>query len=335
MSDVTTAVFQDQVADSLVSPIDQAYIPEAQSPNWDHRLSAMQNDIGDSLLGIEQAPAEEHQEQETDGPEQFAAEVADEAERQQILDDAEASISQQQQTQSAPEAPLTPEAIQQGIQALDQQIEHLGLNDQVAAQQFAIDVGVSPQDVNTQALGSTMAKLACSAVNIVAGGGSVGPIPPLAAQAFTSDFLRAFGIDARTTNVDSERFATVALQGAMQVVEALKTYGLEAPLDRINNPQMAEYFATAINQAFGFNAFADRRMALQLADAGAKYVREVVRKLASQQPANRGRAGNPQPRSQARPAGSRTQGNRSRAKFRTNNDIFSPEVLDRMALNRL
>jgi hypothetical protein len=260
---------------------------------------------------------------------------------QQITDELRGEPERSQQPQAQPEAAeqaeLSPAEIQQGIQQLSDTVEQLGLNDQEAAASLAYDLSVpfgsDPRSIDSQALGQTMAQAVLSAVQIAENGGeNLGPVPLHAAQAFTGDFLRSLGVDPRTTQVDSQQFANVVISGLVNFIDTVKVHGVNASLDRLNSPEMCEWFAKGVLQSFGVTDPVTREYALHLADAGGKYILSVLRNLEQAQPQQR----------QSRQAGRQSQGSRAGSgrqksngapRFKSNNDIFDDEAMNTCQLH--
>src|SRR5579864_1304643 len=308
-------------------------MPSNEMPAMDITRAEEQEAIATSLLGDEleteqsEQPSEQYEESE-DLQEQIADSLVDHPESQ-----AEDTQPEQYEEMQEP-AELTPQAIQQGIQRLDQDVTELGLNDETAAKTLAYDLtapfGVDPAGIDSQALGSTMAKMTLSAVQVFnAMGGDLsnglGPIPRDSAIAFTNDFLRSWGIDPRNSSVDPGQFSSLMLAGALNFLDSVNTYGINASLDRLNSSEGAQWFADAIHRCFGMNDSVTRERALAIADAGGKYMLSILRKLESQaqaQPAQRNS------RSNARSTSRQSQSTRARPRFDTNRDIFDTETLE-------
>jgi hypothetical protein len=210
-----------------------------------------------------------------------------------------------------------------GLEQLNQDVERLGLNDEGAAQQLAYQLsapfGTSPETVDTKALGSTLSKMALSAAEewdrIGGDFQALRPISTQAAQVFTSDFLGSFGVDARLSQVDPVQFTRLMFGGALNFISAVNQHGLNAPMERLNDPQTAEWFVSELNKCFGINQPVDRQTALHIVDASGRYMLGVLQKLVSQ---HGGRQ-----QSDARPSRARTSQRRSR--FQTNQDLFDDE----------
>ena len=238
--------------------------------------------------------------------------------------------AEERQAEQSP-AELTPQQVQEGVEQLSQAVEHYQLNDAGAAQQLAYDLtaanGGDPGSVDAGALGSTMAKAVLSACQIFDDyAGNPQNLPTVsreAAQHFTGDFLRSFGMDPRTTQVDAQRFSNLVLSGTLNFISAAKAQGLNATMDRLNSAEAAEWFANELHQCFGQTGPVSREYALHLADAGGKYILGILQKLQQLQPAqsNNRRAASGSSR-QAR------GGRRSAARFQSNNDIFDADTMD-------
>lgn len=296
----------------------------------------IQDDIANSLLGDEAEYSDVDEQPETDPDEQVLSEAVEDS----LVDNPEQEeteqpeFEEQQETeyeQPTEEAPteLTPQAIQESIQSLDRAVTELGLNDEAAAMRLAQDLtvpfGTDPSGINSQALGQTMSKVVISAARIFdeTGGdlSQVGAIPRDSAVAFTNEFLRSWGIDPRTSQVNPEHFASVMFQGTMNFLQAASTYGLDASMDRLNMPEAAEAFANAVHQCFGINQPVTRERALAIADAGGKYIISTLKKLDALQQSQAAQ----RPARQSRSA--QTRQSRPGQRFRTNSDLFDEDTL--------
>jgi hypothetical protein len=327
LADITEALNQDAIADSLVDPAGAEPMPggwgghvtmhevaELTEDGYDENLSSAENEVGDFLTGEDgRQPKDVHD----------SAASAEELDR--VFGNPnwrEAAAKPDQATAPQPEPTLA--EIQTGMQQLGEAVEQLGLNDQGAATELAYSLtqpfGADPSSVDTKLLGTTMSKVVLSAAQIHAAGGTVGPVSSEAAKAFTSEFLGAFGIDARTAQVDSQRLANTVLASARNFIEATKTHGLTASLNRLNEGEAAEFYVNNLLQSFGINQPADRAHALQIADAFGKYMLGVLGKL---------------PQAAQRQAQQRTQAARnsrpgkksSKVQMRTNTDLFDADTM--------
>lgn len=317
---------EDAVADSLVDP--EGAVP-LSSINFDG--------VADERMA-EEWPNEQADFVESEGePEEQKSEPRQAQPVQSVLNDEEldeliAQRSQpesQEQSQPQEYREPTPAEVNEGVQRLGQEAERLGLNDQASAQQLAYDLsvpfGAAPGAIDHQALGSTMSKAVLSAVSIYESlnGDITQPLPPIplaSAQAFTGDLLRAFNVDPRTVQVDAQGLASLALGATLNIINTVEEHGIDAGLDRINDPQIAEFFANRLNQLFGINQPADRATALHIADSFAKYVLGGLRKLPRADDEQ-------QPQQQPR---------RQRAHVETNEELFNdPEILRKIRMERL
>jgi hypothetical protein len=321
MSDITQAVVQDEIASSLMDA------PVVGS--W------MDGEIADH--GAEEAPTEIAEQPESDGRlsendvEQLAGQVARPGESLQR----EGQQSQNQPEQNQPQE-ATPQQIQESIQALDAVVEQHQLDDPALASEFAegfcqaFNVDPLVAGVDVKALGHTMSKVAFSAAQIYdATGGDpskIGAIQPQMAQAFSSEFLRSWGVDPRQVQVDSQQLASTVLGGVMNFFDTYQKLGGKVTnLEQLNSPEASEYFLTSFLKAFGVETPVDRGMALRFADACGKYLIGFLGKVQQVQPqASRGRG-----------QASRSSASRARGKFRTNNDLYDPETLDAVANERM
>jgi len=321
-SDVSNSAAQSAIADSILDG--DNIIGSHADPNWfEQTEDSFEND---EPMGYETSP--EQEQREPVDLDELGQRLADEHEHNEILNQAEASLHQQE-NQPAPE--LTPQQIAANIQQLDEKAEQLGLKDVTSAAQLAYDLTVpfsaAPNSIDSTGLGSTMAKTLLSAVNIYKESGgnisNLGPIHPVAAERFTSDLMRSFGIDTRMAPVDSQAIAQTILGGTLAVIATVDQYGWDTPIERLNNAENAQFFADRLFQALGAGP-ADRGTALHLADAFAKYVVNGLQQL---------RRVDAQQREQ-RPA--RRQTTQSRRARSWNEDIFGdPEVLERLRMERL
>ena len=341
MSDITEALTQDAIADSLINPAGAVPLPEdwgghkeirevatVTEDSFDPNLSDVENEFGDSLVGN---PEEGGEADPAASAEELDEVLGDQAWRSP---DKAQETNEEQPQQEQPQE-LTPAEVHERIHQLDQAVEQLGLNDQPAAQELAYSLtapfGADPGSIDAKILGSTMSKVVLSAAQIHDGGNfeNLAPISPEAAKAFTGDFLRAFGIDARAVEVDSQRLASTMLAGTLNFLSAVKTYGVNASLERLNTPEAAEAYVNSLLQALGQNQPASREHALRLADSFGKYVLSLLQKLPQPAP-QQGR----QARSQARSGKPSRAAKRSGSQFRTNrtgHDAGSARACRRLA----
>ena len=312
ISDNTTDIAtQETLADSLVAPLDAEGQPVLQ---------------GDEGEYGEQESGEEGDGQLNDRDE-INAQLWEQAE--QI-----GRGSQQQETQQEAAQPIevTPQAVQEGLQQLDQTVNDFGLNDPAEAALLGSSLGVDP--AHSVALGSVIAKTTLSALSVLeqcrGDLSQIGQIPRTAAVAFSNDFLRAIGADPRMSNANPEQLAGVVLHGALSFIKAVEAHGLNASLDVLNDPQASEFFVNALFQCFGSGERADRQYSLALADAGGRYILSVLRKLDGVQQSQPRQARQSQSRqSQGRRSAPARQRASARVQMRTNADLFDEEAMDR------
>src|SRR6266851_4085732 len=203
MSDITQAIEQDAISDSLVAPLESE--------------SQFVEQYGEHESG------EEHGGQErSDDWQQINDELRAETAR----------LQERPEQEAAQPVEVTPQAIQEGLQQLDQAVNELGLNDPAEATILASALGVDP--ANSVPLGTVMAKTTLSALHVLeqAGGdlSKIGPIPRESAVAFSNDFLRALGMDPRMSQANPEQLASVVLSGTLSFLKAVETYGVNASL---------------------------------------------------------------------------------------------------------
>lgn len=287
-SDISNAEFQDRLADSLLDPEGARPMSELYEHFDDVADERMQEEWanGEQVDFAEGAEGTEETEQSVLEADATGQEFADDEEFNKVLDHGEDWLREQENAQQPEARELTPAEINAGIEQLGQAVEQLGLNDPAAAQQLAYDLtapfSAAPNSIDADGLGSTMSKVVLSALQIHEaqdGNSNLGPILPQAAQAFTAEFLAAFGIDPRMMEVDSQRFAGVVLVGTLNFLDAVANYGPRAGLEQLNGPAGAEWFARELNACFGINAPMARETALHLADAGGRYILSLLGKL--------------------------------------------------------
>jgi len=252
--------------------------------------------------------------------------------------------AQPEQTQQQAEA--APQSIQEGIQALDAAVEQYELNDPLSAKDFASEfcesLGSSLYDsgVNVEAFGGVMAKTALSAAQIYDSvQGDISKIPaqiaPESAKAFTYDFLKAWGVDARTVQCNEQLLAGTVFQGVLNFYATYQQLGGKVTsVDQLNSPENAEHFLGNFLKAFGVETQVDRTVALRFADAAGKYLLGFMGKLNQIQPEparpQRSRAGASRSSGQQRATGRapRKAASDRSTRFRTNGDIFTDDVMD-------
>lgn len=245
---------------------------------------------------------------------------------------------QPEQTQT-----FTPEAVEAAVQALDATVKQHNLNDAPSANEFAsafcesLGTDVYKSGVNVEALGSTMAKASLSAMQVYeAAQGDLSRIPPVpdaSAKAFSHDLLRGLGIDPRAVPVDEGLLANTVFQGALSFLHTYQSYGGKVTdFAKLNDGALSEQFFGNFLRAFGINAAVDRAAAIRFADAGGRYLLNMIgkinainaRNLEAQQKTARGKS-----RGGRVPARFRDAMKGSKApQFQSNRDIFSESALE-------
>ena len=321
--EVERAAEQDAIANSLLG------LDAEGEPFADDHVEPM-SQLEDRVFGDENEQGGEQQLAEHDDVEQMFddAEARLEIERQE-QEQAEAEQAEQQEQP----AELTPAQVAEGLQHLDNTVQELGLNDPGEAAQLAHAVGIGA-NANLEQFGGTMAKAVLSTLSQYESGADPYTlrIPPAAAEAFAFDFLRSQGVDPRNVPVDANQLASAINQGIWNFLYAVDTMGPNVPLERLNSPEGAQWFADNLARAFGGDEGVARDYALKLADAGGKYILGILGRLQQRQAdAHAAR------RQQAQPS-RRSQGTRQpsghRSPFRTNRDIFDDEVMERLDLEQ-
>ena len=306
--DAADVALQESLADSLVAPLDNEGQPISQGEDGDYS----------------EQESGEHDGQLNDR-DQINAELWEQAEQ------IERGSEQESEQAAAQPTEVTPQAVQAGIQELEQQVNDLGLNDPAEASLLANSLGVD--SANSGALGSVLAKTTLSALNVLQEcQGDFSKIPPIsreAARAFSNEFMRAVGADPRMSQADPQQLTSVVLHGALSFLQAVNTYGLNASLDTLNTPEASEFFANALFQCFGSGERADRQYSLAISDAAGRYMLSVLRRLDGAQQSQPRQARQSQSRqSQGRRATPARQKSSGRVAMRTNTDLFDDEALD-------
>jgi hypothetical protein len=346
MSDITQAVEQDAIAESLLSDdnivarlggglVHEGERPpaeEAEPDGSEAYLTDNEREIADTLV-----PDQEQEEQQAIDPRDEAGRRAmEEFEHDRLLDDIQRHTAEREAERQA--EMQSPAKIQEGMQRLDADVEQHGLNDPVAAKAFADDFcgafGSDPvtAGADVQALGKVMAKTALSGLKLyheTGGDASKAPfLPAESAKAFTREFLAAWGVDARTAEHVNERaLAGTVLAGVMNFIDSYQRFGGRiTDVSQLNEPAMAEQWANSLLTALGYQGGVDRAVALKLADAGGKYVLSMISKLQQMQPQQRGQ-GRQSRGNSARQTARRAA--RGPSRFQTNQDIFDEDTMDR------
>jgi hypothetical protein len=314
MSDITEAVAQAEIADSLMdAPIVGSWQDDALA---DHG---------------EEAEGRESVEQAERSTSPLSDAELDELAQQQR--ETQQQPAEQEQSAAEPSA----EQIQESFERLDATVEQHGLNDAGLAKEFsdnfcqAFGLDSYNAGVDVQQMGNVMAKTALSAMQIYESSGGdpskVGPIPAAAAKQFSYEFLKSWGVDPRTTSVNESLLASTVLSGVLNFVDSyMRAGGRVQSLEQLNSPEVAEYFLGNFLKAFGVETQVDRGMALKFADAAGNYLLKFMGKVGQIQP----QAANSRGRAQAsRTQATRTQSRRqASSRMRSNQDIFDDETLE-------
>jgi hypothetical protein len=360
--DITLQAAQEEIADSLLS--DDNII--AVLPHQGNLTDATPEQMGSEA---------EHGESQFDNPEDYFAEalylqehdaqkLGDEglqrkleAEGEQPGNNAESTIQAQRvtkgntarpepETQEQP-AEVAAQSVQEWAERTEATIQEHGLNDPQTAKGFAdefcaaLGTDVYRSGIDVQALGSTMAKTALSALSVYeAAQGDPQSIPqvaPAAAKQFSYDIIRGLGMDPRTVQgVDEQLLADTVLRGVLNFYDTYQRYGGKvSDVSRINDPEAAELFLGKFMEALGASQPASRQTAIKVADALGNYLLGFIGKINQanqrQAEARQGQGG--------RTNTGRGRGQRVPQRFKegvkgrgtpqmdTNADIFSPEVL--------
>jgi hypothetical protein len=305
--------------------------------------SETQDMIAESLLGEPEQAGEEKGGQFGPGEfdrseDHFSSDEIDRAGK--FFDEApqgrQAAQPEQQQAETAPQS------VQESVAALDALVSEHSLNDAALAKDFAAGFceafgpDLYSAGANVEGLGNVMAKTALSAAQVYDSvGGDLSKLPteisPEAAKAFTYDFLKAWGVDPRTTQVNEQLFAGTVLQGVLNFYATYQARGGNTSVDQLNSSEMAEQFLGNFLRAFGVEGQVDRGMALRLADAGGKYLLGFLGNLSAiqPQPARSQRSRTSASRSSVQQRSSaRAPGKGRSTRFRTNGDIFDDDTLN-------
>jgi hypothetical protein len=291
MSDITEAVTQQQIADSILD--DSNILGSWKGASLAETPAEAPKSEADKLADL---ATDRTEGQRTEGqPEQFTEHQTRELARKVAQPNEYFEKPNQQEPAQAAQQPATPEQVQQGIEQLDAFVQQHELNDPASAKNFASDLcqafgsDLYQSGVNIESFGSTMAKVAVSALQTyeLTGGdpSRLTPVSPAAAKAFTYDFLRAFGEDPRGVTVNEQLLANTVLYGALNFIDTYQRFGGRVTnLDQLNDPAAAEMFLGSFLKSFGIESPVDRAVALKLADAGGKYLLSIISKLGQIQP---------------------------------------------------
>lgn len=343
MADITEAVHQQEVADSILdAPIvatlshEGNFIEAAEgfsdAPEGESQFENPEDYLAQAVFD------QEHDAQKL-GDDGLRAKL----EREGIEPEQREAAPEREQAQEGQEQPhtATPAEIQAGIEQLDNVVKEYGLNEPADAREFASDFcGAFGSDifkagVDVESLGGVMSKTALSALNVYrATGGDlskIGEIPEQSAQAFAHDLLKGMGVDPRSINVDAMLLARTTLGGMVNFLRTYDAYGGKVTdLAKLNDPRQAEFYLQNFVKAFGQDGPVNREAAVRFADACAKQLLRVVGKI-SQVNAQRAQEQQRQPRSRGPrvPAGLRDGVRGSKApRWKTNQDIFDGATMD-------
>lgn len=314
MSDVTEAVAQDMIADSLMS--DDYGVLGSVNELFERTETSTYEPLEQEAPDYERE-SQEPKEQERETPEPI----------QELENDLRDEMAMQ----------LADEQVQEQAESVSaywgQRVEALQLNDPETATEFASNLaamgGMALEDsgVDVKQLGHTMSKTAlsvCELFNEYEGNlGNIPGIPEHEAQEFADDLLGAWGVDTRMfPNVDAGRLAATVFVGGYRILEACKAADYTTDMRKINSPENAVNFATSFLNSIGIEGQAERAWAIQLADAFGRYVISTATKFsgAQEQQAERQTHRASQPSSKRRAV----------QKFQTNDDIFDEETLMRL-----
>jgi hypothetical protein len=290
--------------------------------------AAAQDAIADSLLGDEptEAMGEQYQEQDSGAEQDGEGQLSD---RDQINGELweetqRIEADSRQEAEQPSEVEVSPQAVQESIQQLDQFVGERGLVDPGESALLASALGVDR--ANSAPLGNVLAKVTVSALEVLGQtGGDLSKVPPIsreAAVAFSNEFLRACGADPRQSNANPQQLAQVVLGGTLSFIDAVNKFGLNASMDQLNTAEASEWFANALFQCFGQTQQVDRQYALSLADSAGRYVLAVLKKLDGQR-SEQPQQGRRQSQGSRSGRGQRSSG---RSRFKTNADIFDSEA---------
>lgn len=352
--DITNAVEQDEIAESLLGPQEQQ---ESDGPvsqfsfHGDDLLSeAIAENLADPtrhIMGEEESPDDRQGRLNHSMEERLRSQRPEAQERPQFAEQpgkqSNNSKPPESQEQQQP-AELTMEQVHAGIQELDATVQQHGLNDPQSAREFAADFcsafGTDPykSGMDVETLGSTMAKTTLSAMRVYEqiGGdlSKLSEIPAASAKAFTHDLLTGMGLDPRALNVDDRLLADTVMRGAISFIDTYQRYGGKVTdMSKLNDPSSAEAVFGGFLRAFGIDRPVDRATALKFADAGGKYILSFIGKLGAIQQrtaaANQGKRSSPRQKGQRIAAGLRDgiRGSKS-PRFETNRDVFDGSTMD-------
>src|SRR5215472_15686792 len=266
-SDVSNSVAQESIADTILG---DNVIGQHADPNWFERT---EDSFEDDEPREDMADAES--EQEPVDLDELGQRLADEHEHNEILNQAEASLRQQE---AQHQVPATAQQVYAGIEQLDHATEASGLKEpeqwQPIVEALTSSFGADPSCCDGPRLGSALGKCLQSAADLfIQRNGDVtglGPIHPISAREFASDVLGAFGGDA--SEADAQGFSQLMLGATLSLLQTAEELGPYATVDRMVNPANAQAFVDALFGTLGAGQNADPATAMHLARNYAAYV---------------------------------------------------------------
>lgn len=331
MADITQALEQAEIADSILSD--------------DNIIGSWKSDA------LAETPAAREQETSAESGEKLADLSTDRNDGEQLSPE-EAYIQLAAQVRANGPAPeqqasqpveLTATQVRESMQSREAFIQEHQLNDPLSAKEFALGMteafGGGAMNVNIEQLGLTSALVTDSAALVhekigpqfeqfaasVFQGNSGPMVPAATVNEFFGRFIRSCNQDPRVWEgrVDKQLLAdTVFFCDANIIDGAKKNPGISDP-SQLNDPRVSQWAYGRLLAAFGYDPEQMRQAdpeqfltnALTLADARARYVLSFI-----------GKHEQNRPRVSARPK------QNSGSPFRTNQDIFTNDVMERRAL---
>jgi len=348
MADITEAVHQQEVADSILdAPIvatlsHEGNFIEAAEGFSDAPEGESQFENPEDYLA--QAVFEQEHDAQKLGDDGLAAKLEREGIRPEQREAQKGPTKEEQQEPAQPEAeqPVTFEAIQARFDELDKMIADNGLSDDQSKKGFAdelataLGTNVMNSGWNVEALGSFRDRMNLEALrlNEVTQGdlSRLAAMPEHAADALGFDWLRGVGINPQDfPEADRREFANVYLTGLVNINAAVDKFaGRVTDPARLNDPQANMLFVEKAARALGYTGTITQQAANAVANAIAKDVltfRSRVQAAAQRQQAQpKGTRRNAGPRV---PAGLRDGIRGSKApRWKSNQDIFDGATMD-------
>src|ERR1700687_2357200 len=238
----------------------------------------------------EQAEEISEEERLTSSPEERGVQRLEQLEAQRAQAGGEQANQPQEQEQTEQAQAPAAESVQQGIAALEATVEQHQLDDPQTAKTFseefcsALGTDIYRAGIDVQALGSTVAKTALSALQVYeAAQGNIESLPPItgeSARAFSYDLLKGLGIDPRTVDVDQQLLSQTVLGGVLNFYDTFQKYGGSVTdLAKLNDPQAAEMFLGNFMRALGSDQPVSRQTAIKVADALGNYLLGFIGKI--------------------------------------------------------